>query len=74
MKNQELRSSLIKSGIILVLCVFFIYSFASGDSGGVTGTIGSLFSRILISGRSIHRCCRECGVNVWNLFWNPLYV
>ena len=47
MKNQELRSSLIKSGVILILCVFFIYSFAFGDSGGVTGTIASIFSGIL---------------------------
>lgn len=47
MKNQELQSSLIKSGIILVLCVFFIYAFAVGDSGGVTGTIGSIFSGAL---------------------------
>ncbi|GEM_PF-1185265 len=47
MKNQELRASLIKSGIILILFVFFIYSFAVSDSGGITGTIGSLFSGIL---------------------------
>ena len=44
MKNQELQSSLVKSGIILILCVFFIYAFAAGDSGGITGTISSLFS------------------------------
>ncbi len=44
MKNLELRSSLIKSGIFLVLCVFFIYAFAVSDSGGITGTISSLFS------------------------------
>ena len=47
MKNQELRLSLYKSGIILVLFVFFIYAFSAGDSGGVTGTIGSIFSGIL---------------------------
>lgn len=47
MKNQELRSSLTKSAIILILCIFFIYAFASGDSGGITGTIGSLFSGVL---------------------------
>ena len=47
MKNIELRSSLYKSGIILILLVFFIYAFAATDSGGVTGTIGSLFSGIL---------------------------
>ncbi len=44
MKNLELRSSLIKSAIFLLLCVFFIYAFAASDSGGVTGTISSLFS------------------------------
>ncbi len=43
MKNQELQSSLVKSGILVILCVFFIYAFAAGDSGGVTGTISSLF-------------------------------
>ncbi len=47
MKNQELRSSLIKSGVILTLCIFFIYAFAADDSGGVTGTIASIFSGIL---------------------------
>lgn len=47
MKNQELRTSLIKSGVILTLCVFFIYAFAASDSGGVWGTIGSIFSGIL---------------------------
>jgi predicted nucleic acid-binding Zn-ribbon protein len=47
MKNQELRSSLIKSGVILILCVFFIYSFASGESGGVSGTLGSLVSAVV---------------------------
>ncbi len=47
MKNLELRSSLYKSGIILILFVFLIYSFAGSNSGGITGTIGSLFSGIL---------------------------
>lgn len=47
MKNQELQSSLIKSGIILILTIFFIYAFAVDDSGGVTGTIASIFSGIL---------------------------
>jgi predicted nucleic acid-binding Zn-ribbon protein len=47
MKNRELRSSLIKSGIILILSIFFIYSFAVDDSGGVTGTIASIFTGIL---------------------------
>lgn len=47
MKNQELQSSLIKSGIFLVLCIFFIYAFAVDDSGGVVGTISSLFSGII---------------------------
>lgn len=47
MKNLELRSSLIKTGVIATLCVFFIYAFAVGDSGGVTGAIGSVFSFIL---------------------------
>lgn len=47
MKNQELKSSLIKSGIFLAICIFFIYSFAVSDSGGVTGTIGSLFSGVV---------------------------
>lgn len=47
MKNQELRSSLYKSGIILVVLVFLIYAFAAPDSGGITGTIASLFSGIL---------------------------
>lgn len=46
MKNLELRSSLIKSGALLALCIFFIYAFAVGDSGGVGGTIGSLISGI----------------------------
>ena len=44
MKNKELQASLIKSGIILVLCIFFIYAFAVDDSGGITGTISSIFS------------------------------
>ena len=47
MKNQELQSALNKSGIFMVLCIFFIYAFAVGDSGGITGTIGSIFSGIL---------------------------
>ncbi len=47
MKNQELRSSLIKSAIILILSIFFIYAFASGDSGGISGTIGSIFSAVV---------------------------
>lgn len=47
MKNLELRASLIKSGVLLILCIFFIYAFAVGDSGGVGGTIGSIFSGIL---------------------------
>lgn len=47
MKNQELQSSLVKSGIILILTIFFIYAFAVGDSGGITGTFASLFSGIL---------------------------
>lgn len=47
MKNQELQSALVKSGIILVLFIFFIYAFAVGDSGGVTGAIASIFSGIL---------------------------
>ena len=47
MKNQELKSSLIKSGIVLALCIFFIYAFAVSDSGGVTGTIASLFSGVV---------------------------
>ncbi|MBU1138483.1 MAG: hypothetical protein KKD01_18055 [Proteobacteria bacterium] len=47
MKNQELKSSLIKSGLLLTICVFFIYAFAVSDSGGVIGTIGSIFSGIV---------------------------
>ena len=47
MKNKELQSSLVKSGIILILAIFFIYAFAVGDSGGITGTFASLFSGIL---------------------------
>lgn len=47
MKNQELRSSLIKSAILLILCIFLIYSFAESDSGGIAGTISSLFSGIV---------------------------
>ena len=46
MKNLELRSSLIKSGVLLALCIFFIYAFAVSDSGGIGGTISSLFSGI----------------------------
>ena len=46
MKNQELQSSLVKSGIILIFCVFLIYAFGASDSGGITGTIFSLFSAI----------------------------
>ena len=46
MKNLELRTSLIKSGALLALCIFFIYAFAVGDSGGIGGTIGSLISGI----------------------------
>ena len=46
MKNLELRSSLIKSGVLLALCIFFIYAFAVSDSGGIGGTIGSLISGI----------------------------
>lgn len=44
---MELRSSLIKSGILLGLFIFLIYAFAAGDSGGIGGTIGSLFSALL---------------------------
>lgn len=44
MKNLELRSSLIKSGILLGLCIFLIYAFAAESSGGIGGTIASLFS------------------------------
>jgi prefoldin subunit 5 len=47
MKNLELRSSLIKSAILLGLCIFFVYAFAANGSGGVFGTIGSLFSGVL---------------------------
>ncbi len=47
MKNRELQSSLVKSGIVLILCVFFIYAFAADDSGGIAGTISSLFSATL---------------------------
>jgi len=47
MKNRELQSSLIKSGVILVLCIFLIYAFAVTDSGGIGGTIASLFSGVL---------------------------
>jgi len=46
MKNLELRASLIKSGVLLALFIFFIYAFAVGDSGGVGGTMGSLISAI----------------------------
>ncbi len=47
MKNHELRSPLIQSGIILLLCVFFIYAFAAPDSGGVLGVISSLFTGLV---------------------------
>ncbi len=47
MKNKELQSSLIKSGILTLLFIFFIYAFAVGDSGGVGGTICSIFSGAL---------------------------
>lgn len=46
MKNLELRSSLIKSGVLIGLFIFFIYAFAVGDSGGISGTIGSLIAAI----------------------------
>ncbi len=46
MKNLELRSSLIKSGVLIGLFIFFIYAFAAGDSGGIGGTLGSLISAI----------------------------
>jgi len=44
MKNQELQTSLVKSGIISGIFVFFIYAFAVSDSGGVMGTLSSLFT------------------------------
>lgn len=47
MKNLELRSSLIKSGVLIGLFIFFIYAFAVGDSGGISGTIGSLISAVI---------------------------
>ncbi len=47
MKNLELRSALIKSGALLALCIFFIYAFAVGDSGGIGGTISSIISGIV---------------------------
>ncbi len=47
MKNLELRSALIKSGALLALCIFFIYAFAVGDSGGIGGTISSIISAIV---------------------------
>lgn len=46
MKNLELRSSLIKSGVLIGLFIFFIYAFAVGDSGGIGGTIGSIIAAI----------------------------
>lgn len=47
MKNLELRSSLIKSGVLIGLFIFFIYAFAVEDSGGISGTIGSIFTAII---------------------------
>ncbi|MCF8056074.1 MAG: hypothetical protein K9K37_05495 [Desulfocapsa sp.] len=47
MKNLELRSALIKSAILMGLCIFLIYAFAANDSGGIIGAIGSLFSGAL---------------------------
>ncbi len=46
MKNLELRSSLIKSGLLLGIFIFLIYAFAVDDSGGIGGTIGSLFAGV----------------------------
>ena len=54
MKNLELRSALIKSVILIGLCIFLVYAFAVADSGGITGTIGSLFSgAIFIAGLAL---------------------
>lgn len=47
MRNQELKSSIIKSGLFLMLLVIFIYSFAVEASGGLLGTIGSVFSGLI---------------------------
>jgi predicted nucleic acid-binding Zn-ribbon protein len=54
MKNLELRSSLIKSGLLLGLFIFLIYAFAVDGSGGIGGTFASLFAGItFIIGLSI---------------------
>ncbi len=46
MKNLELRSSLIKSGLLIGLFIFLIYAFAVDGSGGIGGTFASLFAGI----------------------------
>jgi len=44
MENKELQTSLVKSGIVSGLFVFFIYAFAVSVSGGVICTLSSLFT------------------------------
>lgn len=73
MKNQELRSSLIKSGILLILGVFFIYAFAAGDSGGISGTIGSIFSAfIFIFGMAL--ALTVSVVVIFGIYFGILYM
>ena len=73
MKNQELRSSLIKSGILLILGVFFIYAFAAGDSGGVAGTISSIFSAtIFLFGMAL--ALAVCVAVIFGIYFGILYM
>ncbi len=46
MKNKELRLSVIKSGIILLIILACIWSIAGGSSGGLFAGIGSLITNL----------------------------
>ena len=73
MKNVELRLSLIKSGALLALFIFFIYAFAVNDSGGIGGTIGSLISVITyILGLSIALII--CVLIMFCIYFGILYL
>jgi predicted nucleic acid-binding Zn-ribbon protein len=73
MKNQELKKSLVKSGILSVLLVFFIYAFAVSDSGGIIGTISSLFTAaVFLIGLAL--AIALCVAVMFGIYFGILYM
>ncbi len=73
MKNQELKTSLIRSGSIVALFIFFIYAFAVEGSGGVGGTIASMFTGLLfLIGLSI--ALVFCVTVMFGIYFGVLYL